>query len=133
MNQVLVVEDDETIREAIRLTLEDFEYDVLEAPDGRPVLDILRTHPHGLIVVLDRNMPHMDGQAVLEAVYAHPALAKRHQFLVLSADAGATLPLRLVELMDALHVEKVDKPFDIDDLLAAVLRADKKLQSSRRE
>ena len=48
--------------------LEEAGYEVFEAPDGRAALDYLRTHPHGLGVLLDHHMPRMDGLAVLEAV-----------------------------------------------------------------
>jgi two-component system response regulator FlrC len=126
MTQVLIVEDESDTRAAIRLVLEDAGYEVFEAPDGRPALARLRTHPRGLVVLLDKNMPGMDGLAVLEVIAADPALAERHPLILkvlVSAYVQATLPLRLAELLTALSVDKLDKPFGIDELLAAVARA----------
>jgi CheY-like chemotaxis protein len=126
LQHVLIVDDDEATRKVLRFVLEDAGYMVLEAPDGRMALDCLRTHPQRLIVLLDKNMPHVDGVAVLEAVYADPALAKRHCIILVSAYVSRTLPLRLAVLLDALSVEKVDKPFDLDDLFAAMANAEQR-------
>lgn len=119
---VLVVEDDAVIRQTLREILEDEGYVVYEAPDGRPALARLRESKESLVVLLDLNMPGMDGRKVLEAVAAHDALATRHAYVLLTAN-GPTLPLSLAQLLTLLHVPVLPKPFDLDDLLAAVARA----------
>src|SRR5215469_17473215 len=126
MTQVLIVEDDEATRTVLRIVLEEAGYEVLEAPDGRMALGCLLTYPHGLVVLLDKNMPSMDGVAVLEALQADPTLAKRHALILVSAYARGLLPVRLAALLRALAVEKVDKPFDLDALFAAVARAEQR-------
>jgi two-component system chemotaxis response regulator CheY len=126
MTHLLLVEDDEATRSAVRMVLEEAGHEVFEAPDGRPALDQLRTHPHGLVVLLDRNMPRMDGRELLEAMYAEPALAARHAFVLVSANADGPLPARLSALLTALSVDKVDKPFDLEDLLDADARAEQR-------
>jgi CheY-like chemotaxis protein len=110
---VLVVEDDETIRELVSVLLECSGYRVRTAIHGRDALDALEKWRPDLIV-LDMLMPVMDGAAVLEARQTSPRL--RHiPVIVMSASfklkdgnertaASALLP----------------KPFRIDDLLAHV-------------
>lgn len=119
---VLVVDDNRDIRETIRLTLEDEGYPVLEAPDGQNALDQLRASAGPLIVLLDHLMPELDGLETLDTIAADPALAQRHAYIMLTAD-GRTEPVQLTSGGGEWHVPVVAKPFDLDDLLAAVARA----------
>ncbi len=71
---VLVVDDDPTVCELIRRTLEKDGYRVAWAHDGRTALDMAgRLHPDA--ITLDVMMPGMDGWSVLGALKADPALA----------------------------------------------------------
>ncbi len=116
---VLVVEDDQEIREMLVEYLRDAGYTVYEAPDGKPALERLRTHPAGLVVLLDLMMPGMDGYAVLQAVAEESPLATKHAYILVSA-TSSTLPLKVAAILKQLHVMSVPKPFDLDELLAAV-------------
>ncbi len=62
---VLIVEDDDATREVLTELLEDVGYRVFIASNGKPALEWLRTHPEGLVVLLDLMMPGMDGYALL--------------------------------------------------------------------
>lgn len=121
--EVLVVDDDADIRDTVRLALEDVGYIVYEAPDGRPALERLWAHPQGLVVVLDLNMPGMDGVALLQALATDPGLLARHRIIVLSARYGHTLPLARVHLITQHAAMLVPKPFELDVLLQAVATA----------
>jgi CheY-like chemotaxis protein len=127
MTPVLVVEDEDDIRQAVRWALEDAGYVVDEAPDGRPALDRLRASRQGTVVVLDLQMPGLDGMQVLQAVAADAALGRRHAFVVATAMDHRTLPLAFALLLTDLQVEVIAKPFDLDALLAAVRRAEGRL------
>lgn len=119
MAGVLIVEDDEPTREVLADLLTDAGYAVLTAPNGKPALERLRTHPMGLVVLLDLMMPEMDGYALLQAVAADSSLATRHAYILMSATIK-TLPLRVVELLRQLHLSSLQKPLDIDEVLAVV-------------
>jgi len=124
---VLVVEDDADIRTAMALLLQDEGYHIDEVPDGKPALERLLVSHERIVVLLDMNMPGMDGLAVLEAVAAHEHLARHHAFVLVTALSGKTLPLKLANLLVDLHIPILAKPFDIDTLLTAVQQAELRL------
>ena len=64
---ILTIDDEENIRDSFRLFLEDFDYEVLEAGNGREGLEILaRENPD--VVLCDLRMPEMDGLEVLQTI-----------------------------------------------------------------
>lgn len=125
--QVLVADDEEALRESMRMLLEDAGYPVIEAADGRGTLDTLRFSPKPLVVLLDLVMPQ-HGQHVLDAIAADPTLATRHIYVVCTARVtsdGQLLPAdarQVAQMLDlaGTRLRLVPKPFDIDDLLEAV-------------
>src|SRR5260370_8351550 len=69
MPDILLVEDKDSLRRVLRLTLENAGYTVTEAPDARAaVAEIART-PHR-VVLTDLRMPHGSGLDVLRAAKA---------------------------------------------------------------
>lgn len=67
MTTLLFIEDDDSIRLALRLALEDEGYDVVEAADGRSGLDALQEQEPDL-VLLDLRLPDMSGFDVCRQV-----------------------------------------------------------------
>lgn len=66
---ILVVDDEESIREITRGTLETFGYQVLTASDGTEALAIYADRKHDIAAVLtDMVMPFMDGPATIRAL-----------------------------------------------------------------
>ncbi len=128
---VLVVDDEDGIRDAIRIVLEEEGYTVYEAPDGKPALVRLREHPEGMVVLLDMQMPGMDGISLLRALDTDECLATRHAIIVVSAQYPRTLPLEVATLLTRLDVRVLGKPFDIDDLVAVVRAAAQRLTHGR--
>jgi two-component system chemotaxis response regulator CheY len=119
MTWVLVVDDDESIRESLRLILEDSGYGVLEATDGVMALNILRATPHSMIVLLDLMMPRLDGTGVLAAVADDPRLATHHAYILMTA-GRRTLNLSLIRLLAELSIPVLPKPFELDAILELV-------------
>jgi DNA-binding response OmpR family regulator len=75
-----------------------------------------------MVVLLDLNMPGMDGFEVLRTVETNTNLSSRHAYLVLSARAR-TLPLAFTLRMQRLRIPVLAKPFDLDTLFAAIAAA----------
>ncbi len=124
--QVLVVDDDASVRFSVRMTLEDAGYRVAEASNGEQALEWLRTFPERAVVVLDLQMPGLNGRQVMETVEQQEELAQRHSFLLLTANAN-TLPLSFVDLLTRLRTPVIAKPFDLDRLLEAVADAARRI------
>ncbi len=60
---ILVVDDDEAVRDVLKLMLEAAGYRVLTAADGREGVSVFRQHCEEIsLVLLDMTMPHMDGK-----------------------------------------------------------------------
>lgn len=120
--RVLIVDDDEGIRETIRFALEDVGYTVIEATDGLAALKILRAGNERMVVLLDFMMPGLDGAGLLNAVAADARLAADYAFVLVTANTK-TLTLAFATLLQSLSVPVITKPFDIDALLSAVATA----------
>jgi len=130
MAHVLIVDDDEGIRESLRYALEDAGHTVLEVPDGIEALKLLRESSQRMVVLVDLMMPGLDGAGVLGAVAADPQLASQYAYILMTANPR-TLPPAFAGLLQSLAVPYFAKPFDVDDLLTLVDKAWDELQ--RRE
>jgi CheY-like chemotaxis protein len=74
--RVLVVDDQEDLRELLRVSLSIGSFDVVIAASGREAFDILAADTDFDVVVLDVQMPDVDGWEVLEAIRNAPATAR---------------------------------------------------------
>mgnify|MGYP002336319375 CR=1 FL=1 len=81
---VLVVDDDDDLREALAETLEDEGHRVRVACNGAQALAILRSGYQPCVIVLDLMMPIMDGWTMLQEVRRDPALT-RIEIIITSA------------------------------------------------
>ncbi len=120
--RVLVVDDDELLRQALRSALEDEGHPVIEAPDGVVALDILRAVPDPMVVITDHAMPRLDGPSLFSFLLDDPGLALRHQFLYLTA-ANRVLDPAFARQLDVLGVRVFRKPFELGAFLEAVTDA----------
>src|SRR5262249_33766524 len=126
---VLVAEDDADIRASIRFLLEEEarEYTVAEAADGTEALAYLRQTVQPCVVLLDLIMPHLSGIEVLRAVASQTDLLARFAFVIVTAQLATLAPVDK-ELLARLDIAHVQKPFRVDELLAAVRPAATELQ-----
>jgi len=128
VTRVLIVDDDEAIRETMRFALEDSGFSVDEAADGLAALRALRGVRAPMVVLLDLMMPGLDGAGVVGSIAADQSLARRVAVVLITA-SSRTLPLAFVNLLTDLSVPVINKPFDVDKLIAAVTQAAHRLAS----
>jgi DNA-binding response OmpR family regulator len=115
--RILVAEDDSGVRDLIRTRLNAAGFDTHTATNGlEALMRIGELKPDAL--VLDINMPEMDGFGVLEALKDNPARA-RLPVLVLTARHAAEDVRRAVGLGAK---DYLTKPFNDAQLLARVAR-----------
>ena len=109
--KILVVEDDSSLRTVIRLVLEQADYQVAEAPNGRAALDQLADESPDLILV-DSKMPLLTGVELIERLRAQPQYAQTP--VVLLTGLPGSVPA------DAAANAIVAKPFEKEDLLNVI-------------
>lgn len=112
---ILVVEDDDDLREALTDTLVLAGYKTLTADDGEAGLRVLEQHKVGL-VLSDVQMQPMDGETLLRRIKTeHP-----HLPVILMTAYGVIE--RAVAAMHAGAAHYLPKPFEPDDLLVQVAK-----------
>lgn len=128
MVQVLIADDDEGIRESLRMLLEDEGHSVTEASNGQETLAYLRRESARCVALLDLVMPDMEGIELLESIQRDAALMRRHAFIVLSAGSEALMS-QAQPLVAAMNGVIVRKPFDIDEVTRVVSEAAQRLSA----
>ncbi|MBV9172273.1 MAG: response regulator [Chloroflexi bacterium] len=111
-DRILVVDDDDSIRQIVRLCLSEDGYDVCEAPNGEMALELLAAWRPELIL-LDLRMPIMDGWEFARQYQHTPG--PHAPIVAFVAALNAAQECAGIEVAGILS-----KPFDLDDLLTAV-------------
>jgi two-component system KDP operon response regulator KdpE len=115
MFHVLVIEDDDALRNMLRMLLEAQHYRVTDAATGqRGILEARNHRPD--IVLVDLGLPDMDGTSVIREIRAIAPVP----ILVLTA---RTMESEKVIALDAGADDYVTKPFGAPELLARVRAA----------
>ena len=114
---ILIVDDDADIRAMLTDLFRLEGYDVATAPDGAVALELLQTTPVRFgLVLLDLQMPHVDGYVFRERQKADPTIA---DVPVVTLSASAVLRER--GLPPGITSDRfVSKPADLEALLALV-------------
>ena len=116
---ILVVDDEEAVRETVRLLLERAGFEVLTAADGLEGLEIFRRRAQEIVcVLLDLTMPEMGGEEVLEALLEVCADAR----VILSSgyDPSEVVP-RLAERQRVAFIQKPYRWRALRDGLRSIL------------
>jgi CheY-like chemotaxis protein len=113
--QVLVIEDNPGIREALAESLEDAGYGVSVAPNGAIAIGELReSNDLPCVILLDLMMPEMDGAQFLQELRRDPRLAAVPVVLI-TADGNATKKAAALGTHGGLR-----KPIQLNELLSTV-------------
>lgn len=112
---VLIIEDEQDIRENISQFLNDNNFYTMEASNGREGINLAMRHKPDLIIC-DIMMPEIDGYGVLAMVQKNQDTSNI-PFLFLSAKSSKD---DIREGMNLGADDYLTKPFDFQDLLAAV-------------
>jgi PAS domain S-box-containing protein len=115
---VLVVEDEEGVREVAQRMLEDFGFATLSARDGREALEVVeRAGDRVSAVLLDLSMPRMGGQEAFRRIrMSHPDLP----VVLMSGYTAEAVAAQLSE--PGATTTFLQKPFLAEDLLGALRR-----------
>src|SRR6266516_470713 len=128
MKRILVIDDEEWLREMVHLALSQKGYEIIEAENGAVGIEVARKELPDLILC-DVNMEKMDGYLTLSSLRSEPATASIPFILMtgLADNAG------MRHGMELGADDYLPKPFTIDALYAAVEARLKKAQAVRQE
>ncbi len=113
--RILIVDDEEIVRESLSGWLEKDGYRVATAPDGPTALETLREGTWSILLV-DLKMPGMDGLQVLEAARKlHPEAA----VVMITAYATVETAVKAIKLGASDYIVK---PFDPEELSLMIQR-----------
>ena len=118
--RILIVDDEESIRKTLRLTLTKAGYDVVEADDGEKGIEVIGADDNPLmvdVIICDIRMPRING---LEAIAYFRRQYPSVPVLVLTGYPDIQLA---TSLLRQGVVDYLVKPADKDALMAAVERA----------
>jgi two-component system NtrC family response regulator len=115
-DKILIVEDDETLRNVMQLQLKKLGYEAVAAPNAEQAIDILQKSPQNLIIT-DLNLPGISGLELLKRVRSeYPGTA------AIVMTAYGTIQ-SAVEAMRSGAYDYITKPVEPYDLRALVSRA----------
>jgi diguanylate cyclase (GGDEF)-like protein len=113
--KILVVDDDPDIRDILKLTLAEENYDCIEACDGEEALKKVATRSPNL-VLLDYKIPKVDGREVCRRIKSD--LLLRHLPIIMVTGKGDISDK--VNGLDAGADDYIVKPFEPKELLARI-------------
>jgi len=116
LNRILVVDDEESIREFFEIMLKREGYEVLTASSGIEAIDTLKKTPVDLIIS-DIQMPGISGMELLSRVReSHPEMV-----VIMITAFGSTETA--VEAMKLGAYDYIQKPFKIDEVRIVISQA----------
>ena len=113
---ILVVDDEDYIRDSVQIILETENYKVLTAKNGIEALDVLETQ-YVDIVLSDIKMPEMDGLTLLEKI---KEMYKDIEVILITGYPSLDTAIKSVKIGAC---DYVTKPFKIDDLINKIKKA----------
>jgi CheY-like chemotaxis protein len=116
MKKILIVDDEDNVRRLVAATLAGGNYQLLQARNGQEALDVIRRE-HPMLVLLDLQMPGVDGIEVCRQVKSDPALKQtlvvvltalvqaetRRRATLAGADTFLTKPFSPLQLLEMIE------------------------------
>jgi DNA-binding NtrC family response regulator len=112
---ILVVEDEQAIRDALKMVLEEEGYQTQAADDGKKAMELVNKNDFD-IVITDLKMPEMDGMSLTRQIQQ---ICPQTSVIIITAHGS------LESAIEALRIGAYDyilKPFDFDDVLYKIKR-----------
>jgi len=128
---ILIVDNDSSLRNRMRQSLEAIGYHVMEASDAESGLRTLRASKDNMValfsITLNRNtMTGADGVAFLGAAACDTRLARRHGFIIITPTPGE-LDAALGRLIKQLSIPILAEPVDMEEMRQLVSEAELRL------
>lgn len=115
MIRICIVEDDESIRQLLKLTLENFQYEIVDFDNGADAHEYLLNHKVDL-AILDLMLPRMNGYEILKQM-RQKKLNKETPVIILSAKDQE---VDKIMGLDLGADDYMTKPFSVLELAARI-------------
>ncbi|MBL0216442.1 MAG: sigma-54-dependent Fis family transcriptional regulator [Myxococcales bacterium] len=121
MGKILIVDDEQSMREFLTICLRRGGHEPMVAQDGREAVAKLREHPFDLVLTDLRLPGDLDGLGVLKAVKAWGSAEKPSPEVILMT-AFASAETAIAAIKQGAY-DYLTKPFDVDEINAVIDRA----------
>ena len=116
--KVLVVDDSAIMRKVIEQILEMLGHEAVPAANGVEAFDRLKEHDDVQLILLDWNMPEMNGIEFLRAIKDRPGLSKI-PVIMLTTESERR---KMIEAIEAGAKHYLTKPFQPETLATKILQ-----------
>lgn len=120
LKKVLVVDDSALLHQMYRLILDRYKCEISDAMNGQEALDLLATDNGIQLIILDLNMPVMNGVQFLEKA-SILGITRRIPVIIISAEGKEEDTLRGLKLGAKGYLEKPFNPGDLHDLIGKLM------------
>lgn len=123
--RILIIDDDGINRFSLLMMLREFKVPKFELSNGKEAMEMIgQFKGEKMILLLDLNMPVMDGYAVIKKLSRHPDLFRSIHIIVISGSLKEDFSKKG---LDKYICKYVEKPVLRDDLISIVTACLKKL------
>ena len=112
MKKILIVEDEQSVRETFSAAVEEMDYTAICASGGELALSILNDNPDIALAIIDMVMPELSGKDLIRKIRTHSSMAKLPVIMV----SGKMTASEVQELLDLGASYFLPKPVKIDKL-----------------
>lgn len=129
LKKVLVVDDSALIHQMYRLVLNRYKSEIVDAMNGQEALDALAVHHDIHLILLDINMPVMNGVQFLEKAAA-TGIPGRIPVVIISTEGKEEDTIRGLKLGARGYLKKPFNPSDLYDLINKIIPSTGRIHSA---
>ncbi len=120
LSKMLVVDDSALIHQMYRLVMTRYKCEIVDAMNGQEALDVLGLQNDIQLILLDINMPVMNGLQFLEKASAL-GIVKRIPIIVISTEGKEEDTIRCLKLGAKGYLKKPFNPSDLHELIDRIM------------
>lgn len=120
LKKILVVDDSSLIHQMYRLVMSRYKCEIVDAMNGQEALDLLALQKDVQLILLDINMPVMNGVQFLEKA-SQSGLPARIPVIVISTEGKEEDTIRGLRLGAKGYLKKPFNPADLYTLIEKIL------------
>ena len=120
LKKILVVDDSALIHQMYRLVMARYKCEIVDAMNGQEALDVLAVQNDVQLVLLDINMPVMNGVQFLEKA-AGLGITRKIPIIVISTEGKEDDTIRGLKLGARAYLKKPFNPADLHEMIDKII------------